>query len=233
MSVYKKLQEARVKLHTTQLNKSGENKFAKFKYFELGDFIPQVTEIFNKVGLCGVVSFTSDTAYLTVHETKGDGFITFTTPLVYASVEKTQPIQNLGSTHTYIRRYLWLMAMEIVENDVVDSVEPKSPEPKPYLKGADEGIKKVMPKPEQKKKEFFDTSEPWQVSVDVTKDGWPDVVKQGIEMLIKLAKKPEDVNSIYKINMQLLEQLKIKDVATFDEIFATFKTTKETLKGQA
>jgi len=225
MSVYKKLQEARVKLHTTQLNKSGENKFAKFKYFELGDFIPQVTEIFNKVGLCGVVSFTNDTAYLTVHETEGDGFITFTTPLVYASVEKTQPIQNLGSTHTYIRRYLWLMAMEIVENDVVDSVEPKAPVA-PVVKAA------PAPKPEPKKEEFFDTSEPWQVSVDVTKDGWPDAVKQGIAMLIQLAKKPEDVNSIYKINMPLLEQLKIKDVATFDEIFATFKTTKETLKGQ-
>jgi len=223
MSVYKKLQEARVKLHSTQLNKSGENKFAKFKYFELGDFIPQVTEIFNKVGLCGVVSFTQDTAYLTVHETEGDGYITFTTPLVYASVEKTQPIQNLGSTHTHIRRYLWLMAMEIVENDVVDSVEPKAP--------VKVEAPKVAPKVEPKKEEFFDSSEPWQVSVDVSKDGWPVAVKEGIAVLIKLAKKPEDVNSIYRINMQLLEQLKVKDVSVFDEIFATFKTTKEALKG--
>lgn len=227
MSVYKKLQEARVKLHSTQLNKSGENKYAKFKYFELGDFIPQVTEIFNKVGLCGVVSFTQDTAYLTVHETEGDGYITFTTPLVYASVEKTQPIQNLGSTHTYIRRYLWLMAMEIVENDVVDSVEPKAP----VKVEASKVAPKAEPKVEPKKEEFFDSSEPWQVSVDVTKDGWPVAVKEGIAVLIKLAKKPEDVNSIYRINMQLLEQLKVKDVAVFDEIFATFKTTKEALKG--
>ena len=227
MSVYKKLQEARVKLHSTQLNKSGENKFAKFKYFELGDFIPQVTEIFNKVGLCGVVSFTQDTAYLTVHETEGDGYITFTTPLVYASVEKTQPIQNLGSTHTYIRRYLWLMAMEIVENDVVDSVEPKAP----VKVEAPKVVPKADPKVEPKKEEFFDSSEPWQVSVDVSKDGWPVAVKEGIAVLIKLAKKPEDVNSIYRINMQLLEQLKVKDVAVFDEIFATFKTTKEALKG--
>ena len=227
MSVYKKLQEARVKLHSTQLNKSGENKFAKFKYFELGDFIPQVTEIFNKVGLCGVVSFTQDTAYLTVHETEGDGYITFTTPLVYASVEKTQPIQNLGSTHTYIRRYLWLMAMEIVENDVVDSVDPKAP----VKVEAPKVVPKADPKVEPKKEEFFDSSEPWQVSVDVSKDGWPVAVKEGIAVLIKLAKKPEDVNSIYRINMQLLEQLKVKDVAVFDEIFATFKTTKEALKG--
>ena len=106
MSVFKKLQEARVKLHNTKLNKSGENKFARFKYFELGDFIPQVTEIFNGLGLCGVVSFTQDTAYLTVHNVdEKDDFVTFTSPLIYASVEKTQPIQNLGSTHTYMRRY--------------------------------------------------------------------------------------------------------------------------------
>lgn len=222
MSVYKKLQEARVKLHTTQLNKSGENKFAKFKYFELGDFIPQVTEIFNKVGLCGVVSFTSDTAYLTVHETEGDGFITFTTPLVYASVEKTQPIQNLGSTHTYIRRYLWLMAMEIVENDVVDSVEPKAPVAP---------VAKPAPKPEPKKEEFFDSSEPWQVSVDITKDGWPKVVQEGINALVQLARKPEDINGIYQVNMQLLEKLKFKDAAVFDEIIAVIKSTKENLKG--
>jgi hypothetical protein len=74
MSVYKKLQKARVMLHETQLNKSGKNKFANFNYFELGDFIPQVTSIFEKVGLCGIVSFTPDTAYLTVHDTDGDGF---------------------------------------------------------------------------------------------------------------------------------------------------------------
>jgi hypothetical protein len=127
MSVYKKLQEARAMLHNTNLEKSGENKFARFKYFELGDFIPKVTEIFNKIGLCGVVSFTPDMASLTVHDVDSDGTVVFTSPLIYASVEKTQPIQNLGSTHTYYRRYLWLMAMDIVENDVVDSVEQKIP----------------------------------------------------------------------------------------------------------
>ena len=27
---------------------------------------------------------------------------------------------NLGAVHTYLRRYLWVTAMEIVEHDVVD-----------------------------------------------------------------------------------------------------------------
>jgi hypothetical protein len=128
MSVYKKLQEARVMLHNTNLEKSGKNKFAGFSYFELADFIPQVTQIFNKVGLCGVISFSNETAYLTVHDTDGDGFISFASPLVMAENAKGQAIQSLGATHTYFRRYLWLMCMDIIENDIVDSVEQNFPE---------------------------------------------------------------------------------------------------------
>ena len=40
LSVYKKLQMARLALVQTTLKKSGRNKFAGYEYFELGDFIP-------------------------------------------------------------------------------------------------------------------------------------------------------------------------------------------------
>ena len=121
MSVYKKLQQARLNLVQCPLKKSGKNKFAGYEYFELGDFIPTIHQIFNDVGLCGVISF-GEFATLTVYETEGDGKVEFTTPIVNAENTKGQPIQNLGSTHTYLRRYLWLMAMEIVEHDEVDSL---------------------------------------------------------------------------------------------------------------
>jgi hypothetical protein len=35
MTIYKKLQEARIRLQATPLNKSGVNAFAKYSYFEL------------------------------------------------------------------------------------------------------------------------------------------------------------------------------------------------------
>jgi hypothetical protein len=108
--------------------KSGKNKFAGFTYFELGDFIPQVTEIFNEVGLCGIVWFTQEAANLSVHDSDSDTFITFSSPLVLAENAKGQAIQSLGATHTYFRRYLWLMCMDIIENDVIDSLEQKVPE---------------------------------------------------------------------------------------------------------
>ena len=40
MSVHKKIMQARVSLQQSKLTKSGNNKFAGYKYFELGDFLP-------------------------------------------------------------------------------------------------------------------------------------------------------------------------------------------------
>jgi len=123
MTVFSKLQKARLTLVQSSLKKSGKNAFAKYEYFELGDFIPTIHKIFDDIGLCGVFTFTDGQAYLTIHDTDKDGAsIVFATPMVMAENSKGQAIQNLGSTHTYLRRYLWLMAMEIVEHDTVDSV---------------------------------------------------------------------------------------------------------------
>lgn len=134
MSVYKKLQMARLALVQTTLKKSGRNKFAGYEYFELGDFIPDIHALFDQIGLCGVVSF-GENATLTIYDTEGDGQIVFATPIVMAENAKGQAIQSLGSTHTYLRRYLWLMAMEIVEHDVIDALpqesKPTNVAPKP------------------------------------------------------------------------------------------------------
>ena len=224
MSVYKKLQKARVMLHETQLNKSGKNKFANFNYFELGDFIPQVTSIFEKVGLCGIVSFTPDTAYLTVHDTDSDGFVTFTSPLVYASVEKTQPIQNLGSTHTYLRRYLWLMCMEITENDVVDAVEQKAPV-KPVTINAKPGEAKATytpPKP---------TTGPWSLSVADNEDVdvWMDVLSAGCDVLLSAAESADDVAAIFKTNRSVFDKAKSLDETAYAKIMEKFSATKKSL----
>ena len=58
MTVHKKLMEARIKLQGMELKKSGENKFAGYKYFELGDFLPQTQQIFYDLKLCSIVSLT-------------------------------------------------------------------------------------------------------------------------------------------------------------------------------
>jgi hypothetical protein len=229
MSVYKKLQEARVKLHNTKLNKSGKNAYAKFNYFELGDFIPQVTAIFNELGLCGIVSFTQDTAYLTVHNVEGENdFVTFTSPLVYASVEKTQPIQNLGSTHTYLRRYLWLMCMEITENDVVDAAEPKAP-PK-FEKAPNQatvGSVVVDVKQIKLKEPIQGATGQWQLSV-ADLSNLPAVVA-AVEILLQLVKSEEDIKSIFQKNRNIFDAMKIEYPDDYADVLNKFKQAKDNL----
>ena len=125
MSVYKKLQQARLKLQSTALKKSGKNKFAGFEYFELGDFLPTIQTIFNEVGLCGTVSFGTDIATLNIVDTDDvTQSIVFTSPMSTAELKGCHAIQNLGAVQTYLRRYLWVAAMEIVEHDALDASAP-------------------------------------------------------------------------------------------------------------
>jgi len=106
------------------LEKSGHNKFAGYKYFELGDFMPAINTIFSEVGLCGVVSYGQDLATLTIYDTDQQGEVSITSPMAEANLKGCHPIQNLGAVETYTRRYLWVTAMEIVEHDALDSSEP-------------------------------------------------------------------------------------------------------------
>jgi hypothetical protein len=218
MNVFKKLQQARVKLHNTALHKSGKNSFAKFNYFELGDFVPQVTSIFNELGLCGIVSFTQTDAYLTVYNVDGekDDFVTFTSPMVYASMEKLQAIQNLGSTHTYMRRYLWLMCMEIVENDAVDAVEPIAPKrvrdpvdppSKPFAKTVngipvDENLRPIA----RVHTTLDGKPGDWQIKV-ADESNLPAVVA-AVEIMLGLVTKEDDVKAIFQNNRNIFDAMK-------------------------
>lgn len=131
--VYAKLQKARIKLQSAAIKKSGHNKFAGYQYFELGDFLPTINEIFNELGLCSVISFDKELATLRIIDTDNGGAITFTSPMADANLKGCHPIQNLGAVETYSRRYLYVTALEIVEHDALDATTgqetPKSLKP--------------------------------------------------------------------------------------------------------
>lgn len=217
MSVYKQLQKARAMLLSSDIKKSGVNKFAGFQYFELADVLPAITKIFDEVGLCGVVRFTSDTATLTIYDSEdiNHGSIEFTSPLVYADMSKSQAIQNLGSTHTYMRRYLWLMAMEIVEHDAVDAApQEEKPKAKPMPKPA-------APLPLSGK----DSEKAWNITID-PEANWKDSVVLGITKALDFAESVANVESIWKINRPIFDRLKEEDKATYDDLLAMLGTYK-------
>jgi len=133
MNVYQKLNAARAKFHSIELKKSGHNKFAGYKYFELGDFIVPALGIFNEVGLTSIISFGTDEASLSIVDNdKPEDRIIISSPMSTAALKGAHEIQNLGAVQSYIRRYLWVAALEIVEHDAIDSSD----------KVTDEGIKK-------------------------------------------------------------------------------------------
>ena len=122
MNVYQKLNLAREVFHQQKLKKSGLNKFAGYQYFELGDFIIPALEIFKHFGLTSVISFGKETADMRIYNTdKPDEVIVIESPMSEANLKGSHPIQNLGAVQTYLRRYLWVAALEIVEHDALDA----------------------------------------------------------------------------------------------------------------
>jgi hypothetical protein len=119
------------------IKKTGKNKFSNYDYYELGDFLPYINEIFNTHKLISIISFTTDCAELKIiNAEKPDEVIIFTSPHADATLKGCHPIQNLGATQTYQRRYLYITALEIVESDIIDETTDTNKEIKTYLSDA-------------------------------------------------------------------------------------------------
>lgn len=123
VSIYRKLTDARVMLKDKNITKSGNNDFGNFDYYELGDFIDEVKEINKELGILSVFNFFDTYAQLAIIDVDTGKEITFKSPISTLSNKKMQPIQELGSIHTYLKRYLYINAYEIIESDVVDALQ--------------------------------------------------------------------------------------------------------------
>ena len=121
LNVYQKLQKVRVEVQKLNIKKSGKNAYANFSYFELKDFIPPVNELFDKYGLSSNFSIKENCALLYITDTdKLDDFVLFESPIADAQLKGCTPIQSLGAVHTYMKRYLYLNALELTEDDLLD-----------------------------------------------------------------------------------------------------------------
>ena len=54
-----------------------------------------------------------------------DEKLVFTSPMSNANLKGCHDVQNLGAVQTYLRRYLWVNAFEIVESDGLDATTGK------------------------------------------------------------------------------------------------------------
>ena len=226
MSVHKKLMQARIKLQSIELKKSGQNKFAGFSYFELGDFLPAVQSIFAEVGLCGVVSYSNEYATLKIFDVdQPSDPIVILSPMAELVLKGTHPIQNMGAIQTYQRRYLWMTALEIVEHDQLDATvgEPVKAEPKPEPKPAVKPPKKIEGKPGS-----------WQLSIGLNEDGdadsWVDAVLDITKTALTFATTAADVREIFKVNKAIYDNLKQISDESYNQVLAMFRDAKDKFK---
>lgn len=122
MTVFEKLNDARLEFQKKNVKKSGKNKFAGYSYYELADILPAINEIAKELKFSCVVTFGTDIAQLEFIDCeKPQDRITFLSPMSKATLKGCHEVQNLGAVETYIKRYLYQNCFEIVENDALDS----------------------------------------------------------------------------------------------------------------
>jgi len=208
MKVYKKLVAVRSELQSMSLSKSGHNKFAGYKYFELGDFLPSIQMLFNKYGLCDVISFTEDLATMVIYDTDDGSSVTFTSPMGSAQLKGCHEVQNIGAVETYQRRYLYVTALAIVEHDALDATTGSAPvEPKKAV--------------EVKKPDVGTVTEPN-----------PDDALM-IESLITFGETCEsmsELTGLWKKNQKAIDSIKVSNQELFNQLQTKFAEYKAKFK---
>lgn len=133
MNVYEKLVQARIEFQDLGVKMGGKNDYAGYQYFELSDILPAVNKIAQRINFVCEVSFTPELATLTFRDTESpESSITFTSPMSSAALKGCHEVQNLGAVETYIKRYLYQNAFEIVEADALNKTH--NPNEKPAIK---------------------------------------------------------------------------------------------------
>jgi hypothetical protein len=145
MNVWSKLLAVRNEFYAAGAKKTGRNLHAEFMYFELTDIVPLAAPIFAKYGLLLVPTFVDGNAVADVVNTeKPDEHIYFSIPLQFISEPgkfRMNEVQGVGAVVTYYRRYLYMIVLDLVEDDGFDKdsgkdEEDETPTPAPAKKPA-------------------------------------------------------------------------------------------------
>lgn len=130
LNTYQRLAAVREEFAAEGIKKTGKNMQLTSKYFDLNDIVPVAMPLFHKYALLPMVNFTKEDCTLTILDmTDPTVSIVFTAPMrEWVGNSAVNPVQALGATETYMRRYLYQQALDIVENDEIEN--PSTPAPK-------------------------------------------------------------------------------------------------------
>ena len=204
LNVYQKLNKARLMFLEQKVKKSGKNPSIRFQYYELDDIVPVVTRIFNEIGLISVNCIHDDFAEMEISNTENipEPPIIFRVPfsVMEPQTSAQNPMQSLGSCITYIRRYLYMLAMDITEPDSIDNQPQIETSSTPVVKPTQrEEIKKELTKADDQASEIqikglknviktfqdkFPNTEEFIAKLAIQTEGFTKISKADCEALI-------------------------------------------------
>ena len=127
-NIYSKIMKVRKEFKNRRIEKSGKNEFQNFSYLELSDFIPIAIDLCESVGLythtnIGTITNKEYATMTVVNVDNAEEKVVYSLELPCISKEGAfnNKIQDIGKMETYIRRYLYMLFLDIAVADSVDS----------------------------------------------------------------------------------------------------------------
>lgn len=203
-NIYKKLQLARQDFFNEGVKKSGINTHAEFKYFELEDIVPVASKIFEKYNCLFLVTFPEDKAvgrFINLDNVEEELVVECkTTQIAEPGKFRMNEIQALGANITYMRRYLYFLLLDIIQDDDIDnqdntkttSTKPVTPEKREEIKNnltntkeqAEEIQIRALKGALKKLKELDPSQEEFVQSIVLKTEGLTNITKDACEALI-------------------------------------------------
>lgn len=180
--IHQKIARIQKNLMGMKLPKSGENKFANFKYYELEDILPAIFKECYNQELFLEFSFSLDEAQLKVRNWNEPGESVITSvpmPEIVPLNRGMNIMQSEGSYITYLKRYLLTNLFLIMEKDVVDAI--------PQNNSVSESV--VASDPVQKVREYIHSKDS---NLEIT----PLMINQNRQKMVKTGKLTKEESKI-------------------------------------
>lgn len=198
LNIYQKIMKARKMFQEEEVKKSGRNDFQGFAYLELEDIVPPAIRICEDIGLYSEVQPNGSDALgfatmkiVNVDNPEEQVMYKIRSPTVNPDSGINAKLQDTGRIQTYLRRYLYMLFLDIAVPDEVDA------ESKTTVKKA---TKKATVKPKSTKKSTAKTG----------------VTTKKTKAAKKTTKKDE--KTINDLESELSEE-RLEELAKEDEVF--------------
>ena len=123
MNIYQKLLLVRDEFAQAEIKRSGKNMQLSSLFYELADIVPTSRVLFTTYRLLPLTVVTSGKATMTIVDVDApENTLVFELDVqTYDGNKAVTPPQAYGAVVTYYRRYLYMVALDIVEADYLDN----------------------------------------------------------------------------------------------------------------